>query len=192
MCREEFAIIAVTNRSLSKGNYLEQIKKICEWKPEALILREKDLSEEEYEALARGVLAVCKQYEVPCILHTYARVAEHLGCEYLHLPLPLLRTYVEKGGAGRCKYLGTSVHSAEEAKEAEKLGACYVTAGHIYATDCKKGLPPRGLSYLEEVCDAVNIPVYAIGGIKFDEAQWKELKQCKAVGGCIMSGMMQL
>lgn len=191
MCREEFAILAVTNRALSKRAYLEQIRTICEWKPEALILREKDLNEAAYEALAKEVLVICRQYEVPCILHTYAEVAKRLECEHLHLPLPLLRTYAEKG-AGKIKYIGTSVHSAEEAKEAEALGASYITAGHIYATDCKKGLPPRGLSYLEEVCGAVNIPVYAIGGIKLDEAQWIELKQCGAAGGCIMSGMMQL
>lgn len=40
--------------------------------------------------------------------------------------------------------LGTSVHSLEEAREAQTLGADYLTAGHIYATDCKRGLPPRG------------------------------------------------
>ena len=52
--------------------------------------------------------------------------------------------------------------------EAERLGATYVTAGHIFTTDCKKGLPPRGLDFLKNVCDAVTIPVYGIGGIKFD------------------------
>ena len=43
-----------------------------------------------------------------------------------------------------------------------------MTAGHIYATDCKQGLPPRGLDFLEEVCRAVDIPVWAIGGIGKD------------------------
>ena len=42
--------------------------------------------------------------------------------------------------------------------EAERLGATYVTAGHIFTTDCKKGLPPRGLDFLKNVCDAVTIP----------------------------------
>ncbi|WP_455958797.1 thiamine phosphate synthase, partial [Anaerotignum lactatifermentans] len=79
-----------------------------------------------------------------------------------------------------------------EAEEAEKLGATYITAGHIYATDCKKGLPPRGLTFLEEVCRRVSIPVYAIGGIKINEKQLREVIDCGAKGGCIMSGMMQL
>ena len=68
----------------------------------------------------------------------------------------------------------------------------YMTAGHIYVTDCKKGLAPRGLGFLKDVCSTVNVPVYAIGGIKFDKKQWEELKQKGASGGCIMSGMMEL
>ena len=76
-------------------------------------------------------------------------------------------------------------------KKAQELGASYVTAGHIYATDCKKGLQPRGLDFLRQVCAAVDLPVYAIGGIKFDETQWMSLKECGAAGGCIMSGMMK-
>ena len=76
--------------------------------------------------------------------------------------------------------------------EAEQLGAAYVTAGHIFTTDCKKGLPPRGLDFLKNICDAVTIPVYGIGGIKFDPQQWNSLKKQGACGGCIMSGMMQL
>ena len=74
--------------------------------------------------------------------------------------------------------IGISIHSVEEAKEAEQLGASYLTAGHIYATDCKRGLPPRGLGFLKEVCREVSIPVYGIGGIKFDEEQWNDMKKC--------------
>ena len=88
--------------------------------------------------------------------------------------------------------VGTSIHSVSEAIEAEKLGTSYLTAGHIYVTDCKKGLAPRGLGFLKDVCSTVNVPVYAIGGIKFDKKQWEELKQKGASGGCIMSGMMEL
>ena len=82
--------------------------------------------------------------------------------------------------------------------EAERLGATYVTAGHVYVTDCKKGLAPRGLDFLRNVCKSVSIPVYAIGGIQLDadthtiaQNQVAEIASCGAKGGCIMSGMMQ-
>ena len=86
----------------------------------------------------------------------------------------------------------STIHSVSEAVEAEKLGVSYLTAGHIYVTDCKKGLPPRGLPFLQNVCQAVQIPVYGIGGIKIDEAQLHELKNAGAAGGCVMSGMMHV
>jgi thiamine-phosphate pyrophosphorylase len=59
-------------------------------------------------------------------------------------------------------------------------------------TDCKKGLAPRGLKFLQTVCKSVSLSVYGIGGIKFDPAQWQELESAGAAGGCIMSGMMEL
>ena len=80
----------------------------------------------------------------------------------------------------------------EEAEEAQKLSATYLTAGHIYTTDCKKGLPPRGIDFLKEVCGAVTIPVYAIGGIHAGTGQIQEVIKCGASGGCIMSEMMRI
>lgn len=76
--------------------------------------------------------------------------------------------------------------------EAVALGADYLTAGHIYQTDCKKGVPPRGLSFLREVCREIEVPVYAIGGIGLCKAQIEEVMAAGAKGACIMSGMMQV
>ena len=179
-------VIAVSNRHLCKRPFLEQIKIVCEWHPKALILREKDLTEAEYE-------------QVPCILHNFWQIAVKLNSNQIHLPLPVLRQLVNQAviqeknqGSGTFYQIGTSVHSVEEAVEAEKLGASYLVAGHIYATDCKKGVPPRGIGFLKEVCDAVRLPVYGIGGIHFEPEQWRELVRAGAKGGCIMSGMMTL
>lgn len=184
------SVIAVTNRKLCNRPFTEQLERVCRHHPRALILREKDLSEHEYELLAEQVLEICSTYDVPCILHTYTAVARRLGCSRIHLPLPLLKT--EVSSLGDFSLVGTSVHSVEDAIEAEKLGASYLTAGHIYVTDCKKGLPPRGTGFLREVCLQVSVPVYAIGGIHLDENQMKEIIDSGAAGGCIMSGMMQL
>ena len=85
--------------------------------------------------------------------------------------------------------IGTSIHSVEDAIFAESHGADYITAGHIFTTDCKKGLPGRGLEWLKTVCDAVSIPVYAIGGIS--DANAGELSDCGISGYCMMSASMQ-
>ena len=79
MYREYGQVVAVTNRSLTERPFLEQIRRVCEMHPDALILREKDLSEKEYEELAKKVMAICAEYKVPCILHTFWRVAEKLN-----------------------------------------------------------------------------------------------------------------
>ena len=189
--KEEYKnVIAVTNRKLSSRPFLEQMERVCKLHPRAVILREKDLSEEEYAELAVQILTLCKQYQVPCMLHTYLETARKLQHPYIHLPLFLLRETSENPGDFLA--VGCSVHSVEEAKEAQKLGATYLTAGHIYTTDCKKGLPPRGLDFLREICNAVTIPVYAIGGIHAGTRQIQEVMDCGASGACIMSEMMRI
>lgn len=66
-----FQILAISNRHLCNQPFEDQLKRVCEWHPDALILREKDLPEDEYKALAKSILDICKAYDVPCILHTY-------------------------------------------------------------------------------------------------------------------------
>jgi thiamine-phosphate pyrophosphorylase len=87
------------------------------------------------------------------------------------------------------RYLGASCHSVEDAVKAERLGCTYITAGHIFATDCKKGVPPRGLEFLKEVCESIDIPVYAIGGINSENMNLTI--EAGAKGVCIMSGFMR-
>ena len=189
--KEEYKnVITVTNRKLSSRPFMEQMERVVKLHPKAVILREKDLSEEEYAELAAQILTLCKQYQVPCMLHTYLETARKLQHPYIHLPLFLLKEHSEK--LSDFLAVGCSIHSVEEAKEAQKLGATYLTAGHIYTTDCKKGLPPRGLDFLREVCNAVTIPVYAIGGIHAGTGQIREVMECGASGACIMSEMMKI
>ena len=127
-------------------------------------MREKDLSEEEYQALAEKVLTICQKQKCNASCTHIQMLQEKLACNAIHLPMPILRT-LPKEERDAFQILGASCHSLEEAVEAEKLGCTYITAGHIYETDCKKGLPGRGVEFLRNICEAVSIPVYAIGGI---------------------------
>ena len=76
-----------------------------------------------------------------------------------------------------------------EAVTAAEKGADFLIAGHIFATDCKKGVSPRGLGFLTDVISNVEIPVYAIGGI--NDANMQSALDCGAAGVCIMSGYMR-
>ncbi len=181
-------ILCITNRALCEEDFLERIEKIAKCHPAGIVLREKDLLETEYRALAEQVMDICKKQKVQCILHNFTEVAEAMHAEALHLPLSKLRELPAEKRAGY-KILGASCHSVEEAKEAEQLGCTYIFAGHIFATDCKKGVPPRGISFLQEMCEAVMIPVYAIGGIS--ERNIAEVRKAGAAGACVMSGLMR-
>ena len=83
---------------------------------------------------------------------------------------------------------GFAVAEGAEAVTAAEKGADFLIAGHIFATDCKKGVPPRGLGFLTDVISNVEIPVYAIGGI--NDANMQSALDCGAAGVCIMSGYM--
>lgn len=189
-------VIAVTNRKLSQRPFLEQIKRVCQLRPEAIILREKDLSETEYAKLAEEVYNITTSYDVRLIIHTYINVARELGINTVHMSFHNMREYrkefIDNVNKTNNIKTGCSIHSVEEAVEARNMGASYITAGHVYATDCKKGLAPRGLDFLKNVCDSVDIPVYAIGGIDIDDGRRKEVKKYGAAGSCIMSGMMKV
>lgn len=183
-------MMAVTNRHLCDRDFLEQIAFLASTDIDAIILREKDMTPEGYECLARDVLTICKRYHKKCILHSFAEVAVKLNCENIHLPLPVLKELSERGALNGFKHIGTSVHSLEDVQAAEEAGATCLTAGHIFETDCKKGLPGRGLTFLENVCRSTELPVYAIGGITPENLE--SVRHAGAVGGCMMSLSMRI
>ena len=180
-------IICVTNRALCGEEFLVRLGRIAAAKPKAVILREKDMQPEEYRKLAVQAQMICLQYGVPCILHSFADIAAELGAEGIHLPLAKLRELPAEVKS-RFSIIGASVHSPEEAAEAQSLGATYITAGHVFPTDCKKGLAPRGLDFLKKTCAAVGIPVYAIGGVC--SGNYSLVRSAGAAGACVMSGLM--
>ena len=214
-------IICVTNRIICENNgetFLERIRKVAEAHPCAIVLREKDLSLAEYEALAEQVAAICRETGTRLIIHQFyelivdsesykpfntnsdnttvneQNIFSSGRYEYLHMPLNKLEELYKNYPITyrllrfRLLGLGASCHSVEDAKLAEKLGCTYIIAGHIYNTDCKKGLEGRGTDFLKSVVDAVQIPVYAIGGIT--PGNYTEIKSAGASGACIMSSSM--
>ena len=111
-------ILCITNRKLCKEDFLTRIETIAAAHPKAIVLREKDLSEEEYKTLAEKVMYICKNYKVPCILHSFTKVAIALHAKAIHMPLPLLRNMTSREKSF-FKIIGASCHSLDEAKEAQ-------------------------------------------------------------------------
>ncbi|MEE1087150.1 MAG: thiamine phosphate synthase [Schaedlerella sp.] len=180
-------ILCVTNRKLCREDFLTRIERIAACHPAGIILREKDMNPEDYKELAAAVMGICEQHGVKCILHSFPDVAISLQADAIHLTLHLLRELSQEHKA-HFRVLGASCHSVEDALEAQALGCTYITAGHVFETDCKKGLPGRGLEFLRNVCAAMDIPVYGIGGIDADNIAL--VRDAGASGACLMSSLM--
>lgn len=163
--------IIVTNRLLCSGDFMQQIEQALQSKPWGLLLREKDLPPTEYAALAVQIAALCRAQGVRFIVYH-----PHLG-DFIHMPFPQAQSITQP--------FSVSVHSVEEALAAQAMGASFVIAGHIFATQSKPDLPPRGLDFLRAVCEHVAIPVFAIGGITDKNAQ--DCLAAGAAGICRMS-----
>ncbi len=172
-------IICVTHRRLCPDDFLTRMQRILAAQPHAVILREKDLCEADYLALARELLPLCKAQNVPLLLNGHPQLSISLGCG-AHLPF-VRRTELVQGGI--------SVHTPAEAQTLRQSNASYLIAGHIWATDCKAGLAGRGTAFLQAVVQSAGtIPVYAIGGVT--PARMPDVRKAGACGACVMSGLM--
>ena len=195
----------ISNRKLCENENLEkQIKKIFSAYEKkiilknfdivALTLREKDLNKNEYLKLIEKVYPICQKYKINLILHQNydLNLDDKYKIDGIHLSYSIFKSLNQNIKAElikKYKRIGVSIHSLDEAKEVENLGASYVVAGHIFETDCKKSLEPRGLKFVENLSSVLTIPIFAIGGI--NEENSSLVLNSGAFGVCMMSSLMK-
>ena len=205
MLENKIKLNIITNRKLCENENLErQIEKIFSAYEKKIILknfeivtltlREKDLDKNEYLNLVEKIYPICKKYRIDLILHQnydlnldkkYKIGGFHLSYEIFKSLNKNIREKLIK----KYKRIGVSIHSLEEARKVENLGASYVVAGHIFETDCKKGLEPRGLNFIKELSSILTIPIFAIGGINKENSNL--VLNSGAFGVCMMSSLMK-
>ena len=205
MLENKIKLNIISNRKLCENENLEkQIEKIFsayekkiilkKFEIVTLTLREKDLDKNEYLNLVEKIYPICKRYGIDLILHQnydlnldkkYKIGGFHLSYEIFKSLNKNIREKLIK----KYKRIGVSIHSLEEAKKVENLGASYVVAGHIFETDCKKGLEPRGLNFIKELSSILTIPIFAIGGINKENSNL--VLNSGAFGVCMMSSLMK-
>ena len=205
MMENKIKLNIISNRKLCENENLErQIEKIFSayekkiilknFEIVALTLREKDLDKNEYLNLVEKIYPICKKYRIDLILHQnydlnldkkYKIGGFHLSYDSFKSLNKNIREKLIK----KYKKIGVSIHSLEEAKEVESLGATYVVAGHIFETDCKKDLKPRGLIFIKQLSSTLTIPIFAIGGINQENSSL--VIDSGAFSVCMMSSMMK-
>jgi len=195
----------ISNRRLcANSNLKKQVEKIFSdyekkmilknFEITVLTLREKDLDKNEYLNLVKKIYPICEKYRIDLILHQNydLNLDKKYKIEGIHLSydnFKSLNKNIREDLIKKYKRIGVSIHSLDEAKEVENLGASYVVAGHIFETDCKKGLEPRGLKFVEELSSILTIPIFAIGGI--DEKNSQSVIDSGAFSVCMMSSLMK-
>ncbi|KXS56619.1 MAG: hypothetical protein AMR96_01650 [Candidatus Adiutrix intracellularis] len=189
-----FEIILVSSKKHCPTNFLTQIESLAEEGLSAIMLREKDLAPSTYWGLAEKIIKICRLRSIRFIAHNFFDLALEHQVDALHLP----SSFIQKISPSRARFskpfkitgipLGFSVHSEEEAEKAILTGADYLTFGHIYETNCKKGQPGRGPKLLSRIISKVPVPVYAIGGI--NKSNINDIKNRGAAGAFIMSSLM--
>ena len=205
MLENRIKLNIITNRKLCENENLErQIEKIFSAYEKKIILknfelvtltlREKDLDKNEYLNLVKKIYPICEKYRIDLILHQNydLNLDEKYKIEGIHLSydnFKSLNKNIREGLIKKYNRIGVSIHSLVEAKKTEILGASYIVAGHIFETDCKKALEPRGLNFIKELSSILTIPIFAIGGI--NEENSSLVLNSGAFGVCMMSSLMK-
>lgn len=175
----------VSNGKLTLEQFAEKVKDIEPY-VDYFHIREKQLTAKE---LVEGINSL-QQAGIPLsklIINDRVDVAvvtnvKGVQLAYHSLTVREVRKYFPQ------MHIGKSVHSLEEAMEAEKEGAHYIVYGHIFPTSSKRHIPPRGVDSLKQLVQHVNIPIIAIGGIKPHHV--KEIQDAGACGIAVMSGVL--
>ncbi len=175
----------ITNRKRAVLPLEALVEQACEAGVRLVQVREKDLDGKPLFHLAHSLREITSRYGAELLVNSRLDIALAVDAEGLHLPEYALPVQTVKRFFSNL--VGRSVHSVDGAKEAEASGADYLLFGHIFDTASKES-EPRGLNALQAVCNAVSIPVYAVGGITPERV--RACVACGAVGVAVMNGVM--
>ena len=167
--KEMMRLYAVTDRAwVGRQSLCEQVEAALKGGVTCVQLREKELPQDEFLAEAMAISSLCRQYGVPLFINDNVEVAIACHADGIHVGQTDLEASQVRHRVGSGMMIGVSVHSVEEALEAVKQGADCLGVGAMFATSTKTDVDVLPMETLRAICDAVEIPVVAIGGINRD------------------------
>ena len=154
-----------------------------------LQLREKDKSTREYLALAEKVHKLTQKYNVPLIIDDRLDIAMAVDAEGVHLGQSDMPIHIARKLFGPDKIIGATAKTVPQALEGYEQGADYLGVGAIYPTTTKVKTILTSTDILGDICNAVPIPVNAIGGLNKDNMDI--LAGIPIAGICVVSAIMK-
>ena len=169
-CSEkELMLYAVNDRHwLGDETLYDQVKKALDGGATFVQLREKNLDRADFLAEALEIQKLCREYGVPFVINDEVSIAKDIDADGVHVGQSDMEAMDVRKILGPDKILGVSAQTVEQAMIAEKHGADYLGVGAVFATGSKDDADDVSHETLKAICEAVSIPVIAIGGITKD------------------------
>ena len=166
MKAEDLMVYAITDRYWLNGAKLaDQVEDVLKNGATFLQLREKSFTHEEMVAEAKEIKAIAAKYQVPFVINDDIYAAKEIDADGVHIGQDDLDLKETRKLLGEDKIIGVSAHNMKEAKKAYEDGADYLGVGAIFSTQTKNDAQDVSMKTLNEICQKVDIPVVAIGGI---------------------------
>lgn len=178
--KKELLLYGVTDRSWLKNETVyDQVKKALDGGATFIQLREKELSDQEFLEEAKEIKELCHEYHVPFVINDNVGIAKEIDADGVHVGQSDMEALDVQEILGEDKIIGVSCRSVEQAKLAQAHGASYLGVGAVFSTSTKADAKAVSFDTLKEICEAVSIPVIAIGGISKEN-----VSQLKGSGIC--------
>lgn len=186
--KKDLLLYAVTDRSwVGDSTLYHQVEEALKGGATFVQLREKDMPEEEFLAEALEIQKLCRQYGVPFVIDDDVELARKVNADGVHVGQSDMEAGDVRAILGEDKILGVSAQTVEQAVLAQQRGADYLGVGAVFHTDSKADAKPVSFETLKAICEAVTIPVVAIGGI--GRGNVKELAGSGICGVAVISAI---
>lgn len=166
LTKQDMLLYAITDRRWLNGKTLyEQVEDALKGGTTILQLREKELNPEQFMQEAFPIKNLCQKYHVPLIINDNTDIALAINADGVHVGQNDMETGAVREKLGPDKIIGVSAKTVEQALLAQERGADYLGVGAVFHTGSKADAKEISHETLKEICEAVSIPVVAIGGI---------------------------
>ncbi|MCR5518526.1 MAG: bifunctional hydroxymethylpyrimidine kinase/phosphomethylpyrimidine kinase [Lachnospiraceae bacterium] len=186
--KKDLLLYAVTDRHWLNGRRLvDVVRESLEGGVTFVQLREKTLDDEAFLAEARELKELCREYKVPFVINDNVDIAIAMDADGVHVGQSDMEAGDVRAKLGPDKIIGVSAQTVEQAILAQKRGADYLGVGAVFPTGSKDDAEDVSYDTLKAICEAVSIPVIAIGGI--GEANVSKLAGSGIVGVAVISAI---
>ena len=181
-------LYAVTDRSWLRGRTLhEQVEEALIGGATLVQLREKELDEAAFLQEAIDLTKLCHRYGVPLLINDNIDIARRSGADGVHVGQSDMEAAAVRSILGSDMIVGVTAKTVEQAQRAQDAGANYLGSGAVFGSATKLNAKPMSMDTLRTICQSVEIPVVAIGGIH--KGNILELAGTGIAGAAVVSGI---